>query len=307
MHTGNSKPSQKIIPHLWFDAQAEEAAEFYTSVFGGSGISNITRYARAGQEVHGREPGSVMTVEFDLAGLRVMGLNGGPVFSFTPAISFFVTCETAEEVDACWGKLAEEGTPLMPLDRYDWSEKYGWIRDRYGLTWQLSLGKGEEAGRKVMPCLMYVSGKGRAERALNLYTTLFGDSEITGISYYGAKDKQPEGTVRNARFKLAGEAFMAMDTSPDYADFTFNEAVSLLVQCEQQEEIDRLWDRLSSMPEAEQCGWLMDPFGVSWQVTPTALARMLQDADREKVERVTAVFMQMKKLDIGKLQAAFQG
>src|SRR5690554_6338584 len=107
---------QKITPHLWFDTQAEEAAEFYVSVFGeNSEITNTTYYNDEGQEIHGRSPGSVMTVEFELAGYKFIGLNGGPQFKFTPAISFFVVSESEAEVDKLWQQLAEGGTALMEL------------------------------------------------------------------------------------------------------------------------------------------------------------------------------------------------
>lgn len=297
--------TQKIIPHLWFDDQAEEAVDFYTSLFDNSKIGNISRYIEEGQEIHGQEAGTVMTVDFDLEGCKFVALNGGPHFSFTPAISFFVICETEPEVDALWGKLSEGGTALMPLKQYDWSEKYGWIEDRFGLTWQISLGKLEEVGQKITPSLMYVSEEGKAEKAVTLYTSLFAESDVEGILRYGPGEDQPEGTVMHAQFYLNGGAFMAMDSSPEQADFTFNEAVSFLINCESQEEVDYFWEKLSADPKAEQCGWLKDPFGVSWQVSPIALQEMLQDSDPDKVARVTKAFLQMKKLDIQKLREAY--
>lgn len=300
--------TQKIIPHLWFDHQAEEAVEFYTSLFEGSKTGNIAHYGEAGQDIHGQKPGTVMTIEFELAGHRFIALNGGPHFKFTPAISFYVTCETEREVDELWNQLSEGGMPMMPLDKYDWSEKYGWVQDKYGLTWQISLGKLEDVhGQKIVPSLMFVSEEGQAEEAINLYASLFDDSSITGIMRYGAGENQPEGSVMHAQFRLGnGEVFMAMDSSPDNADFTFNEAVSLLIKCEDQEEIDHFWS-LSAVPEAEQCGWLKDKFGVSWQVAPTVLHEMLLDSDLEKVKRVTEAFLQMKKFDIQKLRDVFEG
>lgn len=301
--------TQSIIPHLWFDDQAEEAAEFYTSLFEPSGVGTVTRYGKEGFEIHGQPEGKVMTVEFELAGYKIIALNGGPHFSFTPAISFFVVCETESEVDALWQELSEGGAALMPLDTYDWSEKYGWVQDRYGLSWQLSLGELEAIGQKITPLLMYVSKNGRAEEAIERYTSIFDDSEIIGIYRYGADEAQPEGAVMHAQFRLNGEVFMAMDSAPEHADFTFNEAISLLVNCEDQKEIDYFWDKLSEGgdPNAQQCGWLKDRYGVSWQVSPTVLHEMLQDPDPEKVGRVTNAFLQMKKFDVQKLQEAYQG
>lgn len=308
MSKENKEHSQKIIPHLWFDDQAEEAVNFYTSLFEDSTIGSVSRYGEAGQEIHGQEVGTVMTVDFDLAGYKMIALNGGPQFSFTPAISFYVTCEAEAEVDELWEKLSAGGTPMMPLDKYEWSEKYGWIQDRYGLTWQISLGKLEDVhGQKIVPSLMFVDEEGQAEEAVNLYTSLFDDSNITGLLRYGPDEDQPEGSVMHAQFRLnGGEVFMAMDSSPDNADFTFNESLSLMIQCENQEEIDHFWS-LSAVPEAEQCGWLRDPFGVSWQVVPEQLSDMMNDSDSEKTGRVTEAFLQMKKFDIQQLQEAFKG
>lgn len=300
---------QRIVPHLWFADRAEEAARFYASLFDGSSVGATTRYGKAGFGIHGRPEGSVMTVEFELAGCDFIALNGGPVFEFTPAISFFVTCESEEEVDELWGGLSDGGGALLPLDRYPWSEKYGWVRDRYGLTWQVSLGDLEEVGRKIAPCLLFVGERhGRAEEAVTRYTAIFEDSEVTRIRRYGPDEEGPEGTVKHARFRLDGETFMAMDGAGEHG-FTFNEAVSLLVNCDSQEEVDRYWEELGrgGDPDARQCGWLKDEFGVSWQVSPTVLREMLLDPDPEKVARVTEAFLPMEKLEIPALEAAYRG
>lgn len=301
--------TQKIITHLWFDDQAEEAAGFYTSLFDHSEIGTITRYGKEGYDIHAQSEGNVMTVNFTLAGQQFIALNGGSHFQFTPAISFYVTCETEGEVDNLWRKLSEGGTEMMPLNQYDWSNKYGWTADKYGLTWQISLGSLEDVhGQKIVPSLMFVGENGQAEEAIHHYTSLFKDSSITGILRYGEGEDQPEGTVQHAQFRLHGqEVFMAMDTAPKYADFTFNEAISLLITCETQQEIDYLWESLSAVPEAEQCGWLKDKFGVSWQVAPAILNTMLQDPDNRKTERVTKAFLQMKKFDIAALKQAYDG
>lgn len=305
----NGNHKQKIIPHLWFDSQAEEAAIFYTSLFDNSSLGAMTRYGKAGFEFHGQPEGKVMTVEFELEGYHILGLNGGPHFTFTPAMSFFVVCETEEEVDKLWTTLLMEGgTALMPLDRYDWSEKYGWVQDRYGLSWQVSMGNMEDVGQKITPCLMYVSKEGKAEEAVKFYTSLFDSSEITGIHRYEQGEEQPLGTVKHAQFRLNGEVFMAMDSSAEHADFTFNEAISLLINCDTQQEIDHFWEKLSQGgdPKAQQCGWLKDRFGVSWQVVPAILDKMLTDPDPEKVARVTNAFLKMKKFDIQELKEAYE-
>ena len=306
---GERATRQKITPHLWFDDQADEAAAFYASLFDGSSIGRTTRYGKEGYEIHGQPEGKVMTVNFTVAGYEMTALNGGPGFEFTPAISFFVTCESETEVDELWRRLSEDGSTLMALQSYDWSEKYGWVQDRFGVTWQLSLGILDDGGQKIMPCLTFVSPHGQAEDAVGQYTSLFDDSSIANILRYCENEAQPQGAVQFAQVQLNGEPFTAMDSSPEFADFSFNEAISLLVACDSKQEIDHFWDGLArdGDPAAHQCGWLKDRFGVSWQVWPTLLGRMLQDPDQDKVDRVTKAFLRMKKLDIRALQRAYEG
>ena len=119
--------NQKISPCLWFDTKAEGAARFYTSVFKNSAIKQISRYGKAGQEVHGREPGSVMVVAFEIEGLAFTALNGGPHFKFNEAVSFQVHCETQQEIDHFWSELAKEGE----------EGPCGWLKDKFGLSWQI--------------------------------------------------------------------------------------------------------------------------------------------------------------------------
>jgi len=118
-----------ITPYLWFDGQAEAAAEFYITLFADSGIDEVSRYTEVGREVHGREPGSAMTVNFRLAGQPFVGLNGGPLYTFTEAVSFMVTCETQAELDALWDRLTEGGDPA--------AQQCGWCKDRFGVSWQV--------------------------------------------------------------------------------------------------------------------------------------------------------------------------
>jgi len=297
---------QKITPFLWFDNQAEEAAKLYTSLFKNGKIGKIARYGKEGYEIHGREVGSVMTVEFELAGYKLAGLNGGPHFKFTPAISFFVVCETEAEVDALWQKLSQDGMTLMELQKYDWSEKYGWLLDKYGLSWQVSLGRKEDVGQIITPSLMFVGKQhGRAEEALRFYTSVFKNSDVTGILRYGPGETDAEGTVKHAQFRLHGEVFMAMDSALEH-HFTFTEALSFVVNCETQEEVDYFWENLSAGGEKSRCGWLKDKFGVSWQIIPTALGKMLQDKDAGKSQRVMQAMLQMDKIDIKTLKQAYE-
>ena len=293
---------ERITPHLWFDNQAKEAGALYTSVFPDSRIKNTT-------VLHNTPSGSVDIVTIELGGQEFTLLSAGPLFRFNPSISFLVACERKEEVDQLWAKLSEGGTPLMELGSYPFSERYGWLQDRYGLSWQLMhAGGGREIGQKITPVMMFVGKQsGRAEEAIRFYTSVFRDSGAGDMNRYGAgEEPDREGTIRFGRFTLESEQFAAMDSAGPH-DFAFNEAVSLMVHCDTQQDIDYYWERLSADPKAEQCGWLKDQFGVSWQVVPTMMDEMLGSGDQQQIARVTEAFLQMKKFDIAKLKEAYEG
>ncbi len=306
---------QKIIPNLWFDRQAEEAAGFYTSLFRNS-RTGMTRASKAGFEIHGLPEGTVMTVEFELKGQRFIGINGGPLFKFNPSVSFIVNFDPLRDknarknLDALWDKLSAGGKALMPIDKYPFSERYGWVQDKYGLSWQLILSdpRGEERPF-IVPSLMFAGAvSGKAEEAVNFYISVFKNSERGTTARYG-KGQEPdrEGIIMFADFMLEGKWFAAMDSARMH-DSTFNEAISLMVECKTQEEIDYYWGNLTADGGQESvCGWLKDKFGVSWQVAPAILGDMLRDPDKEKVERVTNAFLKMKKFDIEELKKAFEG
>jgi predicted 3-demethylubiquinone-9 3-methyltransferase (glyoxalase superfamily) len=292
---------QKITPFLWFDNQAEEAMNFYTSTFINSKIGQISRYSEAGP---GPE-GSVLTASFELEGLQFTALNGGPAFNFTPAISFFVNCEAESEIDRVWDRLSQGGKVLMPLQQYPFSEKFGWLEDKYGLSWQLNLGS---RAQKIIPFLMFVGEQhGKAEEAMNLYISLFEDSGIENILHYGPGQEEQEGTVMHAVFRLAGQEFMAMDSRQEH-QFTFTEATSFYVDCKSQEEVDFFWEKLGEGGDenAQQCGWLKDRYGVSWQIVPSVLIELMNDPDPAKARRVTEAMLQMKKIEIPLLERAYE-
>jgi len=289
---------QKIIPFLWFNDQAEEAVRFYTSIFKDSKIGTIARF---GDDTPGPK-GKVMTVAFELAGKEFVALNGGPEFSFTPAISFYVSCQTNEELDTLWINLCQGGNILMELAQYPFSQKFGWVMDQFGVSWQLDL---TNQSQKISPYLMFVGEQnGRAKEAIQFYTSLFNHSAISHIEYYGRDQDEPEGLVMHARFSLEGQEFMALDSSRDH-HFTFTPAISFYVNCLSQEEVDYFWNKLSEDGEEGQCGWLTDPYGVSWQIVPAILPQLMSDPDAEKAGRVTQAMLRMTKLDISLLQQAY--
>jgi predicted 3-demethylubiquinone-9 3-methyltransferase (glyoxalase superfamily) len=289
-----------ITPHLWFDKEAGEAAELYTSLFDDSAIGNRS-------VLHDTPSGSVELVAIKLAGQDFRLISAGPFFKFTPAVSFLVACETADEVDALWRQLSAGGSALMEIGAYPFSPRYGWLQDRYGLSWQLMLAE-RPARQKITPTLMFTGTQaGRAEEAINFYTSIFDGSSLDHIMRRGSEDAaEPEGTVKHAGFTLGGYELAAMDSARAHG-FTFNEAISFIVPCETQQEIDRYWSALSADPKSEQCGWLKDKFGLSWQITPTRMEEMLSSRDQAKIARVTQAFLKMKKFDITTLEAAYAG
>ncbi len=290
----------KITPHLWFDKEARQGAELYTSLFPNSKI-------KSAKVLSDTPSGSVELVSIELAGQEFMMLSAGPLYKFTPAISFLVACNTKEEVDSLWSGLSKGGSALMELGAYPFSERYGWLQDRFGLSWQLMFTGDQPVKRKITPTLMFVGQQaGKAEEALNFYSSVFPNSSVGHILPYG-KNEAPdaEGTVKHAAFTLSGHQFAAMDSARTH-NFSFNEAISLMVLCDTQDEIDHYWGKLSADPKSEQCGWLKDHYGVSWQITPTVLGELLGDKDKAKVARVTEAFLKMKKFDIAKLREASQ-
>ncbi len=311
------KPKQTIVPNLWFDKEAREAAEFYCTAFSAlveSAITNVTT-------LEGTPSGSVDQVSFELAGHQFLAMSAGPFFRFNPAVSFMLNfdpirysgdeasqCSGArEDLDMLWEKLSAGGTVLMPLDKYPFSERYGWVQDKYGVSWQLILSDPEGDERPfIVPSLLFTGATcGKAEEATESYLTVFRDVRRGLMARYPAgMEPDKEGTVMYTDFMLEGQWFAAMDSAQDHR-FSFNEAISFVVYCDTQDEIDAYWSKLSAVPEAEQCGWVKDAYGVSWQIIPRVMDEMMTGGTREQVNRVTQAFLPMKKLNILKLQEAY--
>ncbi len=299
---------QKITLHLWFDKEAKEAAEFYTSLFPRSALSNVTT-------LHNTPSGDADMVSFGLSGQPFMAISGGPLFNFNPSVSLMVNFDPSRDknarqnLDKLWGGLSQSGSTLMPLDTYPFSERYGWVQDKFGLSWQLILSdpSGEERPL-IVPFLMFVGHVcGKAEEATDFYMSVFKNARRGTVARYPAgMEPNKEGTIMFTDFMIEGQWFGAMDSGHTH-NFAFNEAISFLVPRDTQEEIDHYWDKLSAVPEAEQCGWLKDKYGLSWQIAPVILGEMLSDPDPEKAERVTQAMLQMKKMDIASLRQASEG
>jgi predicted 3-demethylubiquinone-9 3-methyltransferase (glyoxalase superfamily) len=282
-----------ISPCLWFDGQAKEAAEFYCSVFPNSKITSE----------------SPVVVGFQLCEQKFMGLNGGPMYKANPSISFYVACETEAQVDAFWQPLAEGGTPLIALDKYPWSEKYGWIKDKFGTTWQITLDTGNDFGQKITPSMLFTDkNHGKGGEALDFYTGLFPNSSVYAKVLYqeGENNYATSGMIQFSNFKLNGQSFIIMDAGFPQP-YSFNEGISLVIDCENQEEVDYFWDKLTEGGQESMCAWLKDKYGVSWQIVPKLLTQLLNHSDREKANRAMQAMLKMQKIDTEALQKAFDG
>lgn len=300
--------SSSITLHLWFDKEAKEAAEFYCSVFPDSRITGVTT-------INDTPSGDSEMISFTVWGFPFMAISAGPHFKMNPSVSCIVNFDPSrdpnarEMLDEAWDKLSDGGIALMPLDRYPFSERYGWIQDKYGFTWQLMLTNPDGEPRPaIVPSMMFIGENcGKAEEARELYLSVFRNAKPGALVKYGpGQEPDREGTVMFTDFMLENTWLAAMDSAHAHR-FSFNEAISLLVNCETQEEIDHYWEHLSAVSEAEQCGWLKDRYGVSWQISASSLDEMMTRGTPEQRNRVTKAFLKMKKFNLAELQQAFDG
>lgn len=296
---------QKITPHLWFDKQARESAEFYVRIFPESKITNINT-------IHNTPSGDCDVVSFHLWGHDFQSISAGPYFKLNPSISFMVNFDPSQDtqavarIDEIWNKLIEGGKILMPLMEYPFSKRYGWVEDKYGVSWQLILTNPEGEPRPtIMTSFLFAEEAcGKAEAATDYYISVFENAKRGALTRYGAgREPDKEGTIMFTDFMLNGQWFVAMDSAYKHG-FTFNEAVSLIVHCDTQEEIDYFWSKLSAVTASEQCGWCKDQFGVSWQITPSHMDELMKGEDAAATQRKTQAMLQMKKIDIEGLKNA---
>lgn len=269
---------QRIVPNLWFDRNADDAAEFYAAAFPDTRIDARVTYPTSGlPEFQADRAGETLSVDVVIDGYRLTLINGGPEFGPNPSISFFVNFDPSRLADArgaldeLWGRLVDGGIVLMPLDAYDFSPRYGWVVDHFGVNWQLMLT--DPAGEPrpfIIPNLMFCGpAQGRAREAVNDYVSLFPGGQVgTRVTY------PDSGAVMFSEFQIFGEWLTAMDSAVEQP-FTFSPGVSLQVNAHGQQEIDLFWMGLSALDSAEQCGWLQDRYGVSWQIVPDNLAELL--------------------------------
>ncbi|WP_404353846.1 VOC family protein [Exiguobacterium aurantiacum] len=292
--------TQPIIPCIWFEDDVEAIAEWYVSKFPDSFVDYTTKLSDT-------PSGETTVVTVSLAGQFFQLLGAGPLKERNPSVSYMVTFPTSEEVETLWNELMDGAEVLMPLDTYDFSERYGWLTDKHGVSWQIMHSGGMDI-QTVTPCFLFVGDVfGRAEAAMNDWISTFPDSYVLEdhlIRYEATDGPELEGKLNYARFVLSGREFVAMDSAENH-QFAFNEMQSLIAFCETQAEIDEYWSKLSAVPEAEQCGWLQDRYGVSWQIVPWEMEEMLMTGTKEQLARVTEAFLPMKKIDVAALRNVY--
>lgn len=278
--------TREISTCLWFDGKAKQAMDFYATVFNEVVIISENPLA----------------VNYSIHGRRFMNLNGGPGYAINSSISFFINVESEQEAETLWEKLIQGGTALMPLGSYPWSIKYGWCADQYGVNWQIMLN--HQSSMKIMPSLLFTQeNAGKAAEAIQFYTQLIADSTTTQISHYEKGEQDKEGFIKYAQFELMGQPFGAMDSSAAHL-FNFTEGISFIISVDTQEEIDYYWNAFLEGGKAGRCGWIKDKYGLSWQVVPSIIGKLMSNPIT--APKATYAFLQMSKFIIADLEKAVQ-
>ncbi len=293
---------QRIVPNIWCQGNAASVGEFYAAALPQTSSQVTMSYPVDNLPDFQRElAGQPLVVEVNISGYQIHLINAGNEFRPTPALSFIVNMdpllfdggeeEARTRIHSMWAAFTEGGEVRMQLDEYPHSKLYGWVEDRFGVNWQLMLS--DPAGDQrplVIPQFLFTGAQAQAQQAMELYTGLLPDSG-TGMVVPHADDTDG---IMFAEFQLAGQWFSAMDGGTDH-HFTFTPGLSLEVSCADQDEIDFLWEALSSVPEAEQCGWVVDRYGVSWQIVPENMGELM--AHTGAYQRM----LEMKKIVIAEL------
>ena len=280
---------QVITPAMWCDGTADEAAQFYADVFRDASVTE-------------QAPGLAATVS--IHGFKLSLINGGNQYAPNPSISCILNFDpllfggekqARDYLDELYERLSTGGV-LMELGEYPFSPRYAWVRDRFGMTWQLMLTDPDGDPRPfVIPSFMFGgTNHAHAEEATDAWIALFDNARRGALYRYEEGGPLDAGTVMFTDFTLRG-TWMAATDSGTFHDFTFTPGVSMIVSCRDQEEIDRYWAGLSAVPEAERCGWCVDRWGASWQVVPHNIAELMANAaTRDKI-------LHMGKIDLAKL------
>lgn len=265
-----------MYPCIWFDTEAHQAVEFYQSIF--KSISIISK--------------NDFVVYFEFDGTKFMALNGGKNYKPSPAVSYFVYCGGDEnKIDTIYEQLSQDGTILMPLNTYDWSAKYAWVIDKYGVSWQLDIDPINNP-QKIVPALLLVNEKAsKVNEVCNYYLNVFNDSKL--MMTYGGE------TPAFAQLKLNNYLINIVSGEGESYDFDFTGGNSFVVECNTQHDIDTYWNYFLKDGEESMCGWIKDKYGVWWQIIPAVLKDLMSNPDT--AQKASAAFFKMKKFDIATL------
>ena len=276
-----------IYPCIWLDQNGKEVADYYCKIFPNTQLTE--------------DNGMVQMLSINRQ--KLMLLSAGRQFKPNASISFLIANMDEQETVRLFNELSEGGIVLMPLASYPFSSKYGWVRDKFGITWQLYTGEKGDTDQYFVPTLMYINQQnGRAKEAVAFYTQLFPNSKTEGIMAY-EDEEDIKGNVKHAQFSINGYTLACMDSSHAHP-FNFDEGISLVVLTKDQKETDFYWNKLSTDGgEESMCGWLKDKFGLSWQIVPEQLLSLLQEDGGKKASKVMDALMQMRKIEISKLTA----
>ena len=276
-----------IFPCIWFNQNGSEAAQFYTSIFKNSKIT----------------VDSSMVINIEIEGQKLMFLSVGPQFRPNQSFSLMMMCDSHEEVEDYYQKLSAGGKIMMALDTYPWSEKYAWVEDLYGISWQLYY-NAEKAEQKFSPVMMFTGNNaGKCREAIGFYTDIFPNSKVESIMDYPEGQGEAAGNIAHSQFLIGNYTMMAMDSSHDHK-VQFSEGTSMVLMTNNQEETDFYWNKLTDGGEESMCGWLKDRYGFSWQITPKRLIELTNNGNPELNKKAFDAMLKMKKIIIKDIEDA---
>lgn len=283
---------QTLIPHLWYDKEALEAARFYTSVFPESQLDWTYHLSDT-------PSGDAQLVQFRLVNMTLAAISAGPYFHLNESMSLMVQVSKKEEVDRLYQSLSQNGKVLMPLGEYPFNAYYVWFEDQYGLSWQLLYNPEQTVSHHLEICLLFSKDQvGSAEDFLQKYVSLLPGAELGQRSYYAQGEASlPQAKLNYGELVLPNQKLIVMDHGYG-GENGFNEAFSLMIYVNSPEEMAAYYDAFSSVKEAEQCGWVKDEFGISWQIVPQKLMEAYGNpAQADRLKAVNAAILEMKRLD----------
>lgn len=246
---------------------------------------------------------TTMVISIEIEGQKLMFLNGGPQFRPNQTLSLMLMCDSHEEVQNYYHRLSENGKVMMEIDTYPWSEKYAWVEDQFGISWQLFF-TSEKAKQKFSPTMMFTGNNaGKCRQAIRFYTEIFPNSNIESIMEYQEGQGEPAGNIAHSQFQIDDYTMMAMDSSHDH-NAQFSEGISMVIMTDSQEETDFYWSKLTENGEESRCGWLKDQYGFSWQITPKRLIELTNTDHPETNRKAFDAMLKMKKIIIKDIENA---